>query len=279
MAETIGVIAGIGRLPYAFTASAKRAGCSVVVIRAVPGAFEDVAESGADAVFDVFCGEWERLVQTLKAQGVGRVYLIGKIARDRLFGAGVFDERFRSILAGLGPRQNDEAVVEGFIADLAREGMSVGSQADYLSDLRVSPGVVAGKPPTPVQWQDILRGYEIAKALADLDVGQTVVVKEGAVLAVEAVDGTDATIARGLEIGRGGGVVVKVARPRQDPRFDVPTIGLQTLATVARGRGEVLAFDAHETFVLDVDECRSLAEREGISLVAYAPGMEEAGKA
>ena len=94
MAETIGVIAGIGRLPYAFTASAKRAGCSVVVIRAVPGAFEDVAESGADAVFDVFCGEWERLVQTLKAQGVGRVYLIGKIARDRLFGVGSLTSAF-----------------------------------------------------------------------------------------------------------------------------------------------------------------------------------------
>lgn len=277
MAQTIGVIAGNGRLPHAFTAAAKRAGCSVVVIRAVPGAFEDAQGYGADAVYDVFCGEWERLVQTLKASGVSRVYLIGKIARDRLFGTGTFDERFRAILARLGPRQNDEAVVEGFIADLAREGMIVGNQDEYLSDLKVPAGVLAGPPPTPAQWRDVVRGYEVAKVLADLDVGQTVVVKEGAVLAVEAVDGTDATIARGLEIGRGGGVVVKVARPRQDPRFDVPTIGPQTLGTVARWRGAVVAFDANETFVLELDECRAIAEREGISLVAYSPGMEEVG--
>ena len=103
----------------------------------------------------------------------------------------------------VGPRQNDEAVIEGFIADLAREGMSVGSQAEYLDHLQVPPGVMGDRSPTPSEWRDVVRGYEIAKALAGLDVGQTVVVKEGAVLAVEAVDGTDATIARGLEVGRG----------------------------------------------------------------------------
>lgn len=278
MAETIGVIAGLGRLPHALTHSAKKQGAKVVVIRALPGAFEEAREAGADAVCDVFIGQWGQVVSTLKEYGVCRAFLVGKISRDRFFGGGVFDQRFQEVVARLGERLNDDAAIHGFVDDLAQEGIVVGDQAEYLAHLCVAPGVLGSHAPTPVQWRDLVRGYEVAKALAGLDVGQTVVVKEGAVLAVEAVDGTDRTIARGLELGRGGGVVVKVAKPRQDPRFDVPVIGVDTVQAVARGKGAVLAFDAQVTLVLDLEQCVKLADHHGMSLVSYAQGMEGAAR-
>lgn len=276
MAETIGVIAGLGRLPHALTHSAKRQGARVVVIRALPGAFEEARDMGADEVCDIFIGQWGQVVSTLKAHGVGRAFLVGKISRECFFGEGSFDRRFQEIVAQLGERKNDDAGINGFVADLAREGIVVGNQAEYLAHLSTEPGVLGVRVPTPEEWRDLVRGYEVAKALAGLDVGQTAVVKDGAVLAVEAVDGTDRTIARGLELGKGGGVVVKVAKPQQDPRFDVPVIGPETVETVIRGKGAVLAFDAHVTLVLDLEQCIELADRHGISLVSYVPGMEGA---
>ena len=278
MTQVIGLIAGLGRIPYVWTRRAKERGARVTVIRAVPGAFEDAGQAGADAVCDIFAGEWGRVVSTLKAHGVTRVYLVGKIARDLLFGQGIFDERCREVIASLGAQGNDDALVEAFVADLASEGIEVGVQAEYLDHLLVEAGVLTKRAPAPGEWFDIARGYEVAKGIAGLDVGQTAVIKQGAVLAVEAIEGTDRAIARGLEIGRGG-VVVKVAKPRQDPRFDVPTVGMETLRTVVRHGGAVLAFDAGQTFLLDREECVSYADQHGVSLVSYVPGMERAGGA
>ncbi|MFO7319098.1 MAG: UDP-2,3-diacylglucosamine diphosphatase LpxI [Limnochordia bacterium] len=276
MAQVVGLIAGAGRLPRVWTERAKERGARVAVIRAVPGAFEDAKDSGADVVVDVFAGEWGRVVGALKEHGVARVYLVGKIARQHLFGQGVFDERCRAVLAQVDPRGNDDALIEAFVADLAREGIEVGPQADYLDHLLVPAGVIGRRTPTAAEWRDLERAYEVAKALAGLDVGQTAVVKDGAVLAVEAIDGTDRTIARGLAVARGG-VVMKVAKPRQDPRFDMPVIGMDTLRTVVEHGGSVLAFDAHLTFLLDREECVAYADRHGVSLVSYVPGMERSG--
>jgi len=273
VAQVIGLIAGLGRLPQIWTLRAKERGACVTVIRAVPGAFEDAKAAGADAVCDVFAGEWGRVVATLKEHGVTQVYLIGKIARDLLFGQGSFDQRCREVLGRLGARSNDDALIEAFVSDLAREGIEVGRQAEYLDHLLTEAGVMGRRVPTPAEWFDLVRGYQVAKAIAGLDVGQTAVVKEGAVLAVEAIEGTDRAIARGLAIGRGG-VVVKVAKPHQDPRFDVPTIGMDTLRTVVEHGGSVLAFDAGQTFVLDREECLAYADQHGVSLVSYVPGME-----
>jgi len=273
--QVIGLIAGLGRLPGAWTRRAKERGARVVVIRAVPGAFEEAAASGADAVYDVFAGEWGRVVSTLQQHGIRRVYHVRKIGRAVLFGQGSLDERCREVLARAAARGNDDALIEAFVADLAREGIEVGRQAEYLDHLLVEAGVIGSRRPTPQEWRDLVRGYEVAKAIAGLDVGQTAVVKQGAVLSVEAIEGTDQAIARGLSIGRGG-VVVKVAKPHQDPRFDMPTVGMDTLRTVVEHGGSVLAFDAGTTFLLDREECVSYADRHGVSLVSYAPGMERA---
>ena len=149
MAETIGVIAGLGRLPHALTHSAKRQGARVVVIRALPGAFEEARDMGADEVCDIFIGQWGQVVSTLKAHGVGRAFLVGKISRACFFGEGSFDQRFQEIVAQLGERKNDDAGINGFVADLAREGIVVGNQAEYLAHLSTEPGVLGVRVPTP----------------------------------------------------------------------------------------------------------------------------------
>jgi len=270
--DRVGLIAGTGELPAILASRAVERGKYVVVIRALrepapmplPGT----------VVHDIFVGEWDRVVRTLKDEGVTRVYLVGKISREHLYARPHFDARFQAIVAGLKDRSDDGLVLE-FVADLEREGITVGTQTEYLDHLCFGPGVLTKRVPTPSQWRDIARGFEVAKGIAALDAGQTAVVKEGGVLALEAVDGTDRTIRRGCELGRGGAVVVKVAKPDQDLRFDVPTVGRQTLAAMAESGGAVLAIEANATFVVEGRRFPELAEEFGICVVSYEPGLEE----
>lgn len=273
MSRTIGLIAGMGRLPELLAASAARRGDAVVVIRALPGAF---ATPGVphSAACDIFLGDWHRVVETLKAHRVERVYLAGKISREYLLAGAAVDERFQRVLAtakGL----NDDEIIAAFVSDLEREGMPVGEQFDYLAHLRCRPGLLTPGAVTAREWRDIERGYAVAKALAGLDVGQTAVVKEGAVVAVEAVEGTDQAIERGGRLARGGAVVVKVAKPAQDLRFDLPTVGLETLKSMARHGATLLAFEAELTLLLEREEMVAFATERGIKLVSYTPGLEE----
>ncbi len=272
MSRKIGLIAGVGRLPGLLAQAARSRGDRVVVIRALPDApHSDVFP--CETMLDIFIGKWDQIVGALKAHDVENVYLAGKISREHLFHDGEFDERFQRVLSSVNAR-NDDAIVAGFIADLEREGIITGEQAEYLAPLRCRPGVLTSFKPTAGDWQDIAAGYRVAKTVAGLDVGQTVVMKEGAVVAVEAVDGTDAAIARGSQIAQGGTVVVKVAKPNQDQRFDVPTIGKDTLETLAKHGASLLAFEADQTFLIDQAEMVGFCERHGIALVAYAPGLE-----
>lgn len=270
MARTIGVIAGKGKLPVFLAEAARAKGERVVVVRAVG---EGAAPVEADAVYDIFAGRWGAIVEALRREGVERVYLAGKISREHLFAGGEFDARFQRVMASL-IRRNDDAVMEGFVEDLAGEGIAVGPQHEYLADFLSGPGILGARRPSEEEWGDIARGYEVAKAIAGLDVGQTAVVKQGAVLAVEAVDGTDAAIARGSALGRGGAVVVKVAKPHQDMRFDVPVVGFETLQTLVRHQAAALAFEAGKTLFMEREEAVDLADRHGIALVSYHPGCE-----
>lgn len=241
-----------------------------MVVRAIP---DGAAALEAAAVYDIFAGRWGSIVDALKREGVERVYLAGKISREHLFAGGEFDDRFRRVISSLS-RRNDDALVEAFVEDLAGEGIVVGAQHEYLAHLLTAPGLLGSRRPTEEEWRDIARGFEVAKAVAGLDVGQTVVVKGGAVLAVEAIDGTDAAIARGCALGRGGAVVVKVAKPRQDPRFDVPVIGLDTLRTLAQHQAAVLALEAGRTFFMERQEAVALADAHGIAVVSHNLGAE-----
>lgn len=271
MWERVGLIAGAGELPGILVDRAAERGEDVVVVRGLAGAMPS-PPPGAK-VYDIFVGRWDEVVRTFKAEGVTRAYLAGKLSREHLYGRHEFDQRFQTLLASLVDR-NDDSLVLKFVEDLEREGISVGGQLDYLDHLCFAPGVLTGRnAPTPSQWNDIARGFEVAKGIAGLDAGQTVVIKEGGVLALEAVDGTDRTIRRGCELGRGGAVVIKVAKPNQDPRFDVPTVGKNTLEAMAETGGAVLAIEARITLVVEGRHFVDLAEELGIAVVSYEPGL------
>jgi DUF1009 family protein len=171
----------------------------------------------------------------------------------------------------LKPRSDnrDDTLMRGLINEFARDGLTIASALDLCPELLVKPGVLTRRRPTAAEMRDIEFGWNIAKEMGRLDVGQSVAVKDRAVVAVEAIEGTDCAILRAGELCRAGGfIVIKVAKPAQDRRFDVPTVGCTTIETMAKARGKVLAIEAEQTIVLDQEQTIALADRLGISIVA-----------
>ena len=169
-----------------------------------------------------------------------------------------------------GRRDNrDDSLLLGVIDEFARDGIRFESALDLCPELLVTAGVLTRRKPTAQEERDIAFGWELARAMGRLDVGQSVAVREKAVLAVEAIEGTDRAIARAGELcPRGGFVVVKVAKPQQDMRFDVPTVGCATVESLHRAGGRVLAVEAGKTIILDQDQTVALADRYGVTIVA-----------
>jgi DUF1009 family protein len=169
------------------------------------------------------------------------------------------------------PDNCDDSLLLGIIAEFAADGMRFESALDLCPELLVKPGTLTRRAPTVREEADIALGWELARKMGELDVGQSVAVKERAVLAVEAIEGTDQAIARAGELCKAGGfVVVKVAKPQQDMRFDVPTVGCSTVETLHRAGGRVLAIEAGKTIVIDQEETIALANRYGLTIVARA---------
>jgi DUF1009 family protein len=275
LSDRIGILAGHGRLPVFFAAEAKRRGCEVAAIELAPGADPDLA-SVVHHWRPVSIGCWQEVIDTLHELRVSALYLVGKVDKRLLYGGVQMDARFLRILASL-REKNDNRIVLAFVADLEREGFTIGDQRDFLTDLLAGNGPLTKSQPTPREWEDIAFGFRMAKGIAGLDIGQTVVVKSGAVLAVEAIEGTDECIMRGGSLGQKDVVVVKVAKPHQDRRFDIPTFGLRTVETLAKARARVLAFEGDITFVMDRAETVALADRHGISLLGYAGEQHASG--
>jgi DUF1009 family protein len=268
--KTLGLLAGSGSLPAELAASARRAGWRVVAVGLV-----ELADASLEQHVDAFAwahlGDFGRVFEVLTEAGAADVALAGKVPKTFLWerrDAVRPDARALAALAKLGDRK-DDSLLGAVVSVIEAEGLRVRSQLELAPDLLAPAGVLGRKQPTPEQEQDVVFGWPIAKAIGALDVGQSVVVQGKAVLALEAVEGTDRAIERGASLAeRGRGVVVvKVAKPRQDPRFDVPTIGLATLRTLAKGGGGALAVEAGQTFVLEREALVAEADAEGIALL------------
>lgn len=267
--KTLGLVAGSGLLPAELAESARRAGWRVAAVGLV-----ELADPSLSKHVDVFewvhLGDTVRMFGVLREAGVADVALAGKVPKTFLWerrDALRPDARAIAALAKLRDRKDDSLL--GMVVELIEsEGLRVRSQLDLAPDLLAPIGPLGGVRPTPEQEQDAAFGWPIAKAIGALDVGQSVVVQGKAVLALEAVEGTDRAIERGASLAeRGRGVVVvKVAKPRQDPRFDVPTIGLATLRTLAKGGGGALAVEAGETLVLEREALVAEADASGIAV-------------
>lgn len=260
--EPLGLIAGGGRLPGILATAARSRGHRLVAIVVERG--EHDAPLPADVVHAAGPGEMSRIVEILRGAGVHRVLLAGRVSRARLVGEG--DSVFRERLDSLGDR-GDQTVFRQVVVDLfSRAGIVVASLLEFVSHLLVAEGVLTRRSPTADEWEDVRAGLRLARGIATLDLGQTVVVKRGVVLAVEAAEGTDETIRRGGRFARGV-VAAKAARPDQDERFDLPAAGLGTVQALADAGGSVLAMEAGRTLLLDRPECLEAADRAGIAVV------------
>jgi DUF1009 family protein len=271
--HALGLIAGRGRFPLEVARALRRRGTRVAAV-ALRGETDPELEAEVDSFEWVYLGELGRLVEGLRAAGASEAVMAGKVPKTRLYGdLGSLrpDGRALALLARLADRK-DDTILRAIAGELEAEGIRLRAQAEVAPDLFAGPGPLGRRQPTAAQLADVAFAWPIAKALGGLDIGQTVVVRERAVLAVEAIEGTDATIARAGALAPGGGItVVKVAKPDQDPRFDMPAIGLDTLKALREAKAGVLAFEAGRTVVLDRLELAREADALGIAVVGVPP--------
>jgi hypothetical protein len=275
-ADSIGLLAGKGQFPIAFAKSATRLGYAVYCV-GVAGMVEDELATICQGFETTSLMRIGRAIRLFKRAGIDRVVMAGKIDKTVLF------RRFRWIrnipdlrtirLAWRFYRQrrtkNDDSLLLAVIEEFERDGIRFESALDYCPEILVNHGFLTKRKPSALQWRDIKFGWKMAKEIGRLDIGQTVVVNDTAVIAVEAIEGTDAAILRaGRLCKRGGFTVVKVAKPQQDRRFDMPTIGVRTIQSMHEAGGRVLAIEAGMTILLDEPDVIALANNLGIAIVA-----------
>ena len=267
----LGLIAGEGSLPLAVSKAARDRGRRVVAIAFHEGTDRRLDAEAAQVTW-LHPGEVEAALEALRAAGVREAVLAGKVHKAALFASPPAlraDAAARELVGALRDRR-DDSILAALAALLEGRGIRLLPQAALVPELLAGEGPLGCERPSPAQEADVAFGWPIARAIADLDVGQTVVVKDGAVLAVEAIEGTDAAIRRAGAIAPGA-CVIKVAKPRQDPRFDVPAIGLGTVVALVEARARVLAVEAGHTLVLEREAMIEAADFHGIALLGLAP--------
>jgi DUF1009 family protein len=261
--ETLGLVAGSGRLPLALARAARRAGYRVAVVAHL-GETDPALEAEVDSLEWVRLGQLGRIAEALKREGVQRVLMAGGLDKAAHFSRWRPDLTAIRLLATLSER-GDDRILRTIAGWFEEQGLTVVAPTELLSDHFAPEGLLVGKALTEPERADVVRGLELARLLGGADVGQTVVLREGVVLAVEAMEGTDACIRRGGQIAEGA-VVVKACKPHQDRRFDLPSIGPGTLAAMAEARCRVLAIEAGLTILLDQEETFEAARRARISI-------------
>lgn len=263
---TIGLIAGNGRFPILFAQNAKKQNIRVVAV-AVKGDASVLLRPFVDKLFWAGPGELKRLFEFFKDEGVKKVIMAGQVNPDNLFDARVRpDGEFQKLFEAIKDRKADTIFTA--VADkLKEEGMELLDSTVLLEDYMAPKGTLTRRGPTEAELADIEFGRGIAKAMGLLDVGQTVVVKEKAIVAVEAMEGTDRTIMRGGAIARQGAVIIKTAKPKQDDRFDIPVIGPRTILMMKKIKAGCLAIEAGKTLIIDCKHCVRLADQAGICII------------
>ena len=261
----LGLIAGNGRFPFLVAEAAKRQGRRVILIR-LKEETDAGLENLVDETHEVSVGQLGACIQALKKAGANEAIMAGQVRHRQIFSGIVPDLTLMGVLARLAFKNTDSLI--GGVADaLEREGIKLISSVTLLADQLADEGTMAGKKPSSDEQKAMEYGVRIASELGRLDLGQTVVVKDRAVVALEAMEGTDEAIARAGRIAGPGVVVVKMAKPRQDMRFDVPVVGVRTLDSLAAAKAAVLAIEAHKTLLLDKPVFLARAREMGIAVV------------
>ena len=269
----IGLIAGNGTFPFLVLRAARQVGHDVVVVAIEGETFKELEtlarELGGTAFSWISLGQLGKCVKTLNAAGVQRAVMAGQVKHVKLFGGVLPDLTLLKVLARL-KAQNTDALIAAVADVLQDHGITLMDSTALLAELVARPGVLARAVPSDAMTTDFEFGWRMADAIAGLDVGQTVVVKDRAVVAVEAMEGTDAAIARAGALAGPGTRVIKVAKPSQDMRFDVPVVGVATINAMRAAGADALAVDAGKTLILDGDAFVRAADEAGIVVVGRA---------
>lgn len=262
----LGLIAGNGRFPLIFIEAAKAGGVDIVAVAHEGETLQEITAI-LPTVTWVRVGELGKIIATFQNAGVTQAVMAGGISKAGAFVHFQPDERGLAFISRL-PSLKDDVILRGVAQELEREGIPVVESTRFLSSLVPQEGTLTTVVPDAPQWEDIRFGFTVAKEIGRWDIGQSVVIKRGTVLAVEGVEGTNATIRRGGALGGAGTVVVKVSKPQQDLRFDVPAVGPDTIAVMQEVNAAVLAVEAEKTLMLDKPAFLQTAEAAAISVVA-----------
>ncbi len=265
--DTIGLIAGKSDFPLLFAKAAKSRGVKVIAV-GIEGETKPELKNLVDKFFWVNLGELSKVLGIFKSEGIKKAVMAGGVTKSRIFNEALkIDGLMKSILVKALDKK-DDTLLSIITATLKSAGIELLDSTLFLEDLLPEEGVLTKAKPASAQEEDIKFGAKISREVAGLDIGLSIFVKDKAVIAVEDIEGTDAMIKRGGRLAGAGGVVIKVARPKQNMRFDIPVIGPQTIRSMADVKAHCLAIEAKKTLIIDKEETIALADSNGISIIA-----------
>ncbi|HYX29310.1 MAG TPA: UDP-2,3-diacylglucosamine diphosphatase LpxI [Pyrinomonadaceae bacterium] len=262
----LGLIAGNGKFPFLVVEGAHRAGVEVAVA-AIREETDPAIEKIADRLTWVGIGQLGKLLKFFKNEGVDKAIMAGQVKHVQIFSNAIPDVRMLKMLLRL-PRRNTDALIGAVAGELASEGIELIDSTFFLKDELPEPGTLSKRAPDDRERGDIEYGLEVAREIGRLDLGQTIVVRDRACIAIEAMEGTDAVIRRAGALVRGRLTVVKIAKPDQDMRFDVPVVGVPTIESMISAHATCLCLTANKTLMLDRNEMIALANKNKIAMVA-----------
>jgi DUF1009 family protein len=267
LSNRYGLIAGNGKFPFLVLEAARSQGIDMVVAAIKEETFPEI-EQHANTVHWMSLGQLGKLIKTFKSEGVNQAVMAGQVRHKQIFSSIIPDLKMIQLLASLATKNTDSLI--GAVARvLEDEGIRLIDSTLFLGPLLPEPGVLTKRAPSEEERQDLNYAYKLARELGKLDVGQSVAVTDGACVALEAMEGTDAVMERAASLVNGRPLrMVKLAKPNQDLRFDVPVIGLGTIQSMARLRVSALAIEARKTLMIDREELIRVADANGIAIIA-----------
>jgi len=261
-----GLIAGDGILPVRMAQYAKNNGLEVICISLAKDNVRELKKY-CSKVYSCHPGEVDRIEQILQDEKIKQLTFLGKVHKKVLLQLHKFDKRAIDLIKAAA-RLNDDKVMMTIVEELGKIGIEVLDQTIFIKNLMIPAGVLGKHKPTQSQMEDVNYGFWLAKEMGKLDVGQSVVIKDKMIMAVEAIEGTDACIKRGAKLAKEGAVVVKVAKPKQDKRFDIPAIGMKTLRTMHHKGANLIAVEANETIIVDQEKVIKYADEHDMVIMA-----------
>lgn len=264
--KKIGLIAGNGNFPLLFAREASRHGIDVVAV-AVKKDTSPWINRLVKKTYWLSLKDYTRMFEIFKNEGIEKVIMAGQVNPRNLFYRDIGDDALKALLNAVKDKR-PETVFKAIADKLAEHSIELLDSTLFLEDYLASEGILTKTRPDSATWKDVHLGFEMAKRIAELDIGQTMVVRNGAIVAVEAIEGTDAAIQRGGKVANGGVVVIKVSKSEKDMRFDIPVVGPRTIQNLFRVKAKCLAIEAHKTLMIDRDKCIRMADKYHIAIVA-----------